>query len=220
MPHDEEEQLPSKVERKHVIKRYRRRYGEHWRWVCEIWKPNAKKASLTVMRLCATDTLQATTKEAERLVGVMIKNGGRIPPSETGTDVSFDAREGLDGFNPKSDSGKRMWCETHWDAVKDLAIAGTHNCVFASIFLTSRFTDRVQSDGLLIGGPGTAQQRYAIEMLRDSYSPICCWLGEAEVAAIIEASSVEALKNNPELAKLDAHIAGFADAQKHMKPER
>jgi hypothetical protein len=204
--HDEEETLPSRVERKHIIKRYRRRWAQHWYWCCEIWKPGAKKASATVMRLTTKDTLQATTAEAERLVRVMIRNGGTVPPSESGSDITFDAREGLDGLNAKSDTGKRQWCEAHWGRLRALTEAGTHNAIFAGMFLVSRFADKVKESGMILGAPDSAQERYTLQMLQDSYSPICCWLGEAEVQAILDASSNEALKTNPHIQKMEAFV--------------
>jgi hypothetical protein len=204
--HDEEETLPSRIERKHTIKRYRRRWDQHWYWCCEIWKPGAKKASATVMRLTTKDTLQATTAEAERLVRVMIRNGGTVPPSESGSDITFDAREGLDGLNAKSDTGKRQWCEAHWGRLRALTEAGTHNAIFAGMFLVSRFADKVKESGMILGAPDSAQERYTLQMLQDSYSPICCWLGEAEVQAILDASSNEALKTNPHIQKMEAFV--------------
>jgi hypothetical protein len=194
--HDEEETLPSRVERKHIIKRYRRRWAQHWYWCCEIWKPGAKKASATVMRLTTKDTLQATTAEAERLVRVMIRNGGTVPPSESGSD----------GLNAKSDTGKRQWCEAHWGRLRALTEAGTHNAIFAGMFLVSRFADKVKESGMILGAPDSAQERYTLQMLQDSYSPICCWLGEAEVQAILDASSNEALKTNPHIQKMEAFV--------------
>lgn len=204
--HDEEETLPSRIERKHTIKRYRRRWDDKWYWCCEIWKPGAKKPSATVARLATASTLQDATTEAGRLVRVMIRNGGQIPPSEMGSDITFDAREGLDGLNAKSDTGKRQWCEKHWATIRRLTEGGTHNAIFAGMFLVSRFADKVKGSGMMIGAPGTAQERYTLQMLQDSYSPICCWLGDAEVAAIIEASEVGALKANPEIAKMESLI--------------
>jgi hypothetical protein len=204
--HDEEETLPSRVERKHIIKRYRRRWAQHWYWCCEIWKPGAKKASATVMKLATVATLGEATTEAERLIKVMIRNGGRIPPSESGSDITFDERDGLDGLNAKSDTGKRQWCEKHWATVRRLTEAGTHNAIFAGMFLVSRFADKVKGSGMIIGAPDSAQERYTLQMLQDSYSPLCCWLGDAEVAAIIEASEIGALKANPEIAKMESLI--------------
>jgi hypothetical protein len=204
--HDEEETLPSRIERKHTIKRYRRRWDDKWYWCCEIWKPGAKKPSATVMRLTTVDTLANATREAERLIKVLIRNGGQIPPSEAGSDITFRGDEGLDGLNAKSDTGKRQWCDTHWATIRGLTERGTHNAIFAGMFLVSRFADKVKASGMILGAPDSAQERYTLQMLQDAYSPLCCWLGDAEVAAIIEASEIGALKANPEIAKMESLI--------------
>lgn len=196
------ETFPSVIERKHVIKRYRREVDGEQLWVVEIWPPKALKPKLTVTDRVATHTLDDVTAAAKRYVAAFIKAGGRIPVDELGTSASFGGK-GLDGLNVRSASGKPQWCEKHWKPVVDGAMAGTHNAIAAGIYLTSVFLQKIKSDGALRADQNNP---YTVEMLRDSYSPFCCWLGDEVVGRIMEASSVEALEKSGALKELERQL--------------
>lgn len=198
------ETFPSVVERKHVIKRYRREIGGHEFWVAEVWPPKRPRAAVSVMHRTDSDSLHAVTNEAKRYVGVLIRNGGNIPAEERGADITFDATQGLDVFNVRSNSGKPQWCERHWKAVADGAMAGTHNAVAAGMYLTSVFVEKIQQDGFL--QRQNPRDPYVMEILRDSYSPFCCWLGEEIVGRIMEASTVEALEKSGALREIEKQL--------------
>lgn len=202
----EEEQFPTVVERKYKIKRFRRRYESYTYWAAEVWPPGAATHACVIMHRVDDGTLKTATDEAARVVKVMIRNGGRIPASELArNDVVFDTREGLDGLNPKSLSGKRQWCPAHWKLVEGGMIGRTHNGIVAGMLLVSAFLGRVKNDGLLAVDVDHIDP-HTMEMLRDSYSPMCCWLGEAAVDEILFASRNEEIEKSGVLRELEEHL--------------
>jgi len=185
------EQFPTVIERKHQIKRYHRLIGGQWFWVADIWKPGATKPYVGVCRPESSDSLDTVTKEAKHLVGVLIRNNGRIPVNEIENDVVFDTTKGLEGLNPRSASGKPQWCPKHWSQVEAGMVARTHNGIVAGIVLTSVSMQKALKSGLIKSSPNDP---YAMEMLRDSYSPLCCWLGDKAVEEILDMSRNEELE--------------------------
>jgi hypothetical protein len=47
-----------------------------------------------------------------------------------------------------------------------------------------------------------------MEMLRDSYSPLCCWVGDAVVEEILKASTVEELEKAGVLKQIEQQMYG------------
>ncbi len=196
------ETFPSVIERKHVIKRYRREIDGKEFLVAEVWAPKAPGPKLVVMRPAGPDTLEGVTARAKRVVRLLIEHGGRLPADQFGTDVSFNS-SGIDAYNARSSSGKRQWCEKHWRPLADGTMSGTHNILIAGIYLTTAFMEKIKSDGALRADQNNP---YTVEMLRDSYSPFCCWLGDEIVQRIMDACTVEALEKSGALRELEKQL--------------
>ena len=198
-----EEQYPTVIYQKHKIKRYRKKLGNDWFWVADIWKPDAKEPYASLTFACDRYTLKDANDEADRLVGVMMANDGKIPAGELGAHLTFDHDNDLQSLNPKSESGKPQWCPEHWKTLRDGMVAGTHNGFVAGILLTSITIQKLQSDGLLRGNPSKS---YTMELVRDSYSPFCCWLGQGAVDQIMRESEIERISQSGILQQIEAQL--------------
>jgi hypothetical protein len=199
------EQYPTVIERKHAIKRYWRLISGQSFYVAEVWPPRAVKPAVSVLRRCDSGTIRDVTKEAKHLIGVMIQHSGKIPADELGTDVTFQTDRGLAGLNPKSARGKAQWCPDHWAQVEAGMVARTHNGIAAGVFLITVFLDKVKADGI-IRADLESPDAHTMEMLRDSYSPLCCWLGETVVQEILQASRVEELEKSGAMRELERQL--------------
>lgn len=136
--------------------------------------------------------LQAPTEKAslERLVSEAKGLIGHIIHQGTGVDA-VQVKEGYMADRPKFDSlimksatGKRAVCPRHWALVESGARAGNVNALVLGIELMRRFTARLYSDGMLTQ-PNAITNSYTVNMLLDSYAPLCCWLGDAEFANLL-----------------------------------
>lgn len=199
-----EEQYPTVTYRKYRIKRFRRHIGDRWFWVAEIWKPDGKAAHMSVMKSCEKYELKDANDEADRFVGIMILNNGKVPASEITPDIVFKTTDdGLSVLNPQSKSGKPQWCPEHWAAVERGMVAGTHNGIVAGLLLASLTIQKLHAVGIVRGDPANP---YVMEMIRDSYSPFCCYLGQETVNLIMLQSHVEQLKTSGLLQEIDSQL--------------
>ena len=78
--------------------------------------------------------------------------------------------------------------------------------IAASLLMSSAFLDKIKSDGVLTYDPGRNTE-YVMDMLRDSYSPFCCWLGEEKVKEILAASSNASLEETGILKQFEREVA-------------
>jgi hypothetical protein len=135
--------------------------------------------------------LQQLVTEAKAVVGHLIRQG-------TGVDavtvpIDHAAREPVDRLVMTSATGKRSVCPGHWATAKAEAKAGRCSLIVFGILLIQRFTDRLYHDGLLAGGAGAVRNSYTMNMLLDSYAPLCCWLGDEAFATILADSNPQRL---------------------------
>lgn len=193
-------------ERKHLIRRYKREIGGEVFYVAEVWSPKATKPDVSVLRRIDVGTLADVTTEAQHYVKVLIANHGKIPAGDIKADMVFDDSDGLDGLNVRSASGKAQWCDRHWALVRGGMIGQTHNGIVAGLLLTSVFVEKIKADGILTPGQTDVDKPYVMELLRDSYSPFCCWLGEETVDQILFASRVEEVEKSGVLKMLEAQL--------------
>jgi len=112
----------------------------------------------------------------------------------------------LEILNPHSRNGKPQWCKLHFAMLENLMRIGTHNGIAASLLMSSAFLDKIKSDGVLTYDPGRNTE-YVMDMLRDSYSPFCCWLGAEKVQEILAASSNASLEETGILRQFEKEVA-------------
>lgn len=136
-------------------------------------------------------SLAKVVGEAKALVGHMIHEGAGVPA--TAVSERHMADKPLDRIIMKSATGKASVCLKHWRMIESGAKAGAVNALVANIILIQRFTDRMHADGLLVGDERQVRDGFTMNMLLDSYAPLCCWLGDDEFAKILADSDPKLL---------------------------
>lgn len=75
-----------------------------------------------------------------------------------------------------------QWCMRHWAPLRDGSMAGTHNALAGSLDTLQRFIERGTTEGWLKAHWTSDKQNAAL----DAHSPICCYLGDAEMQSVYD----------------------------------
>lgn len=153
--------------------------------VLPIAMPDAEP-SFTVRVAIEQASLEKVVRECQKVIGIIIHEGTAIPA--TTVPIDYMKGEALDRFIAKSSTGKHAVCERHWREVKQAAMLGQLSIPIFNIALLRAFTAKMYSDGTLLEPVGITGG-FTMNMLWDSYAPICCWLGNAAVNKLITDSN-------------------------------
>lgn len=139
----------------------------------------------------ASASLERAVSEAKKVVGWFIKYGTDLDAVHIPVDYTAKDKDPFDSLVMKSSTGKRSVCERHWKDVKTKAVVGRVNAIIFGIVLMQRFMTKLAKDGLMTNG--AIGNGYTMNMLLDSYAPICCWLGDEVVEEIMEDANPETI---------------------------
>jgi len=155
-------------------------------WRVEIVSIGVKNSLplLFVEHETATATLAKTTQDARVMVDSLIVNATGDPAESIPIKHLAGQQEPTDLMNFKSSTGKRICCDAHWSRVMTEAMAGKVSPLIFSILLMRRFTKEAIDGGTLVDYRKRSDP-FTINMLLDSYAPVCCWLGDDVVSTIM-----------------------------------
>lgn len=153
--------------------------------VVPIAMPDAEP-SFTVRVPIESASLEKVVRECQKVIGIVIHEGTGI----TATTVPVDYMKGepLDRFIAKSSTGKLAVCDRHWTQVKHAAKRGVLSIPIFNIALLRCFTNKMYENGTLKEAVGV-EGGFTMNMLWDSYAPICCWLGDDAVNKLVTDSN-------------------------------
>jgi hypothetical protein len=153
-------------------------------WRVDVKPIGLAKAASQIFLQERTDkvSLPKLVSEAKGLIGHIINRGTGLPAVQV--KESYMAGKPFDALVMKSSTGKRSVCPRHWAEVEFGARHGSVNAIVFGILLMQRFTSKLYADGMLREKNALANT-FTINMLLDSYAPLCCWIGDADFATIL-----------------------------------
>lgn len=133
-------------------------------------------------------SLAEVTQTAKKIVGEMIFFGTDVPATSVPEKYLVTNKDPFDALVLKSSTGKRAVCDRHWEEVKLRSKAGAVNAVVFAMKLTQLFVAKVETTGILTQSGGH-DKGYTVNLLLDSYAPVCCWLGSDVFARLLAESN-------------------------------
>lgn len=181
---------------------------EHWRgylfkkwyvtvagvafWRVEVHAAGGSAPYFVTQNRADTASLEKTVGEAKTTAGRLLKVGTGIDAALVDVGILTGKKNMVDALNAGTAAGKRLVCQRHWAVVRHAVEQGSlHGLVF-NIALTQALMHKMQDDGILRMSV-RQDVPFTLNMALDSYSPICCWLGETKFAELLDACSVERL---------------------------
>lgn len=85
---------------------------------------------------------------------------------------------------PVSSRSHNQWCEQHWAPVRAGVLAGTMSGLQATVTLVEEYLALLEARGF---NPDPHQPRRLNRLILE-HSPLCCYVGEAARARVLEAA--------------------------------
>ncbi len=157
--------------------------GRSWRVEIKPIGLDHVTVPLTMIERPFTETtLDLLVNDAKAVVNHLISEGINGPAATI--PENHMVGKPADALVMRSKTGKVSICDAHWNEMKRLARLGQLDLIVAQVLLFKTFVARLYVDGLVVR-ENALHDPYTVNMLLDSYAPLCCWVGADELASML-----------------------------------